>query len=151
MFLPRAQETGDGKAESLKSDPEEFSIFYLAPYTLLLVRETGGNLLEQSKVICFAVKLEIRALWKAFLELGSKTGKCQKSSASPKTQTADLLPHKSRGMCGVQRRRLDDNKISPFSICSLSSTPPTLMRGGTAVKMDTNSGVKSFDSKNCGP
>ena len=131
MFLPKAGETGDSKAKSLKSDPEEFSIFYLAPYTLLLVRETGGNLLEQSKVICFAVKLEILALWKAFLELGSKTGKCQKSSDPPKTQTADLLPHKSRGMCGVQRRRLDDNKISPFSICPILLPIAAFMRVGT--------------------
>ena len=158
MFLPKAQETGDGKLKSLTLDEQRLfssrsrkGLDFLFGAIYCFIRgETGGQSSWTIKGNLFSVKLQIRARARHHSEKDALNlqleGKCQKLSAPPK-QVISCSTNLGQ-MCATDwyGRRLDDNKISPFSICPLLPMPSW----EAPPEMDTNSGVKSSDSKNCG-
>ena len=80
-----------------------------------------------------------------------KSYKCQAKLGRkmPKVETGDLLPHKSQANVWSGDGDSTTIKFLPFLFALSSFCRPTFMRGGT--EMATNSGVKFFDSKKCGP
>ena len=103
MFLPKAQETGGTMINwkvwhQMRTNSEQGSIFYLAPYSVLLGGKRVGNLLEQSKVICFVSNCRyVHCFEKDALNLQqAKQQKRANAKSQSSTQTGDLLPHKSR-------------------------------------------------------
>ena len=156
MFLPKAQETGEGKLKSLTSDEERLFrsrsrkvLDFLFGAIYCFIRgETGGQSSWTIKGNLCSVKLQIRARARHHSEKDALNlqleGKCQKSRAPPK-QVISCSTNLGQ-MCATEGKRLNDNKISPVSICPLLPMPSW----EAPPEMDSNSGVKSSDSKNCG-
>ena len=96
MFLPKAQETGDGKLKSLTLDEQRLfssrsrkGLDFLFGAIYCFIRgETGGQSSWTIKGNLFSVKLQIRARARHHSEKDALNlqleGKCQKLSAPPK-------------------------------------------------------------------